>query len=224
VTSTQGLVRDKQYTYDNSVIQNIATYVGNSTNYEYILQTYVFDNNTYLISIPSLTFSTTIVNPSKFAVFFNLNFTSIIDTNVYKIELYWNYIGTGNITLAYVTIKDTPFMSTGAFGTGNYYGLLQISNPVEANGTYIYKLETFESMKLKTFTYWRIGFEFTDSSNFPSSGNYIEVEIHIYKKDTILTKEQLINSVLAILTVINIVIALFMTSLLDVKDLKKLFK
>jgi len=217
VNLTNGIIRDVEYTYDSTAVSALYTTAENSTYGSAIqLQTYIFDNTTLTASIVSLDYpiiaSMTIVN-----VFYEINWSKFIDSNIYKIEIKWAYVGTGNITELWVQMED---ISTGPV----QYTPIGWTTDLAENDTIVWVPETFQILKMVSYSFFRLKFRFTDSSNLPSIGDYFEVSVKFYKKDTLITKEQLIQGILGFLAIVNILIAVFITSLIDVKDIKKLFK
>jgi len=212
VSQAQGLTKDVAYSYNDSDIIAVRALANNGTFYQ-LDQSYVFDNETMTFTIPSINFPTVTGTINSYGVYVQLN-SSITDSDVYKIVVDFNYLGVGNLTAVKVEY----------YYESSWNVLTETKRDLKENDTVTFILETFESLrlanseKMKIYCYWR------DANNFPVDGDFIEMTVLFYKKDTILSKEQLINGILGIFMVVNFLSAIFATKMVDIDDLRKLLR
>lgn len=204
VTSAQGIAKDTIISYDENAIQVVSspyTIAKNSSYIGKLTQDSIFDNDTLVWSIPTLEFAD-VASVAGYRVGFAYNLTAVDLSDIYKIEITYAYVGTGNITTLYVYL-DSDY---GTFDSQSKV-LRTYTDDLEENSTIVIELESFESLQIENYVQFEVMFTFDDSNNFPSTNDYFEIRVLFYKKDTAISRETLISWVVGGLAFCNIIIA-----------------
>jgi len=201
-----GLSKDVEITYNaNDVFRNVQVNGYNGSWYSTLQSTVVLSDN-MTVSIPSIVLPT-VSNPSKYTISFVYNITNLLK-DVYKIEIIYTYVGSGNITKISIYAGGSITQATMI----NEYLITLWNNPTEQNTTkLVYTLETFQSIKLQNNKGLKVFFVFEDSMYFLQNGDYLEISLKFYKKSTILTKDQIITGIVLFFSILNILIAISIT-------------
>jgi len=205
----EGIVRDKEYIYnENALVNNyeLRTNTYNGTWDAELINTYIFDNTSLSVIGTSLSFPIR-TNPMQRIIMTTYNITAIgLDSGLYKIKIIYTYVGSGNLTSISLQIDSDTYT---IYGTG--ITTIYTSGEIPENGTIILELEVFQSLKIVNAKGFRITFSFTDSQYLPNDGDYIEYSVHFYKKDTIVSKDTLIATIIGFLAIVNFTIAIAIT-------------
>ena len=204
VTNTQGLVRSVPYSFAEGDVIRVNRYIANATVGYTLEQDFVFDNDSESVIVSDLNFTTAVTDITLVTVYFDFNITGKFDKGVSKFVVEWNYIGTGNVTNVYLNYYDT-------YDVPAVDSWLLVENGVEENASYSYLPETFESLRLQDAKMIRLNIQYTDSVNYPQTGDYVEVKLVAYYRDTLLTQDQLVGFVIGGFAVLNFIFAIAMT-------------
>jgi len=205
VVSAQGISKSTIISYNSNNFKYAYAVVVNSTNSYNVLQDTIFDNSTLVITIASMNLTSPISNPYRYVIDLMYNFTDIQTlTETYKIEVYIDYIGTGNITDVNIIIGDGIQYLV---GLTNQYMVYSSNYDIKENDTIIIYPETFESLKFADKPIWDVEVWFNDENNLPSQDDYIQISLILYKKDTVISKDTMISWVVGGLAFCNVMIA-----------------
>ena len=151
----------------------------NATTYYYDINnnTITFDNSTKEQIVASFVLPDC-DSPTSGDMYTYLNASYFASNTIVKVVISWEYVGTGNITTAqFRTVTPTSKIfgiSTGA---------------ISSTGSLTYIPEAFESNQLKIATQFGAWFNFGDSSNLPSDGDYISITMQFYESTTLYSQE-----------------------------------